>query len=43
MGGGSDSGAETAYGIAENQLAQTIASHGGFGLAKTIQHALEKK
>jgi Rod binding domain-containing protein len=42
MGGGSDSSAESAYGIAENQLAQTIASHGGLGLAKTIQRALEK-
>src|ERR1700722_2747828 len=41
LGGGSDSSAESAFGIAENQLAQTIAGHGGFGLAKTIQHALE--
>src|ERR1700679_3015186 len=41
LGGGSDSSAESAFGIAENQLAQTISEHGGFGLAKTIVHALE--
>jgi Rod binding domain-containing protein len=41
LGGGSDSSAESAFGIAENQLAQTIADHGGLGLAKTIRHALE--
>ena len=41
LGGGSDSSAESAFGIAENQLAQTIASHGGLGLAKTIQRALD--
>jgi flagellar protein FlgJ len=41
LGGGSDSGAESAYGIAENQLAQTISQHGGLGLAKTIERALE--
>jgi Rod binding domain-containing protein len=41
MGGGSDSSAESAFGIAENQLAQTISKNGGFGLAKTIQRALE--
>jgi Rod binding domain-containing protein len=41
MGGGSDSSAESAFGVAENQLAQTIASKGGFGLAKTIQRAME--
>jgi Rod binding domain-containing protein len=43
LGGGGDSAAESAYGLAENQFAQTIASRGGFGLAKTIQHALEKR
>ncbi len=42
LGGGSDSSAESAFGIAENQLAQTISAKGGFGLAKTIQHSLEK-
>jgi Rod binding domain-containing protein len=41
LGGGGDSSAESAYGLAENQFAQAIASRGGFGLAKTIQHALE--
>lgn len=41
LGGGSDSSAESAFGIAESQLAQTISQHGGLGLAKTIQHALE--
>jgi len=43
MGGGGDSAAESAYGMAENQFAQAISSRGGFGLAKTIQHALEKR
>jgi Rod binding domain-containing protein len=43
LGGGTDSSAESAFGIAENQLAQTISQHGGFGLAKTIQHALEPR
>jgi Rod binding domain-containing protein len=43
MGGGGDSAAESAYGMAENQFAQAIASRGGFGLAKTIQHALENR
>ncbi len=41
LGGGSDSSAESAYGVAESQLAQTIAAHGGFGLAKTIRRSLE--
>jgi Rod binding domain-containing protein len=41
LGGGTDSSAESAFGIAENQLAQTIADHGGFGLAKTIRQAME--
>jgi Rod binding domain-containing protein len=41
LGGGSDSSAESAFGIAESKLAQTIADHGGLGLAKTIRHALE--
>ncbi len=41
LGGGSDSSAESAFGIAENQLAQTISQNGGFGLAKTIQRSLE--
>ena len=43
MGGGEDSSAESAYGIAENQFAQAIASRGGFGLAKTSQHELESR
>ena len=42
LGGGSDSSAESAYGIAENQFAQTISAQGGFGLAKTIQRSLER-
>jgi len=41
LGGGSDSSAESAFGIAENQLAQTISQNGGFGLAKTIQRSIE--
>jgi Rod binding domain-containing protein len=43
LGGGSDSSAETAFGMAENQFAQTIAAKGGFGLAKTVQHAIERE
>ena len=42
LGSGSDSASESAFGIAESQFAQAIASHGGFGLAKTIQHSMEK-
>ncbi len=42
LGGGSDSSAESAFGMAENQFAQTISERGGFGLAKTIEHSLEK-
>ena len=42
LGGGTDSSAESAFGIAENQFAQTISEHGGFGLAKTIERSLEK-
>ncbi len=41
LGGGSDSSAESAFGIAENQFAQTISQRGGFGLAKTIEKSLE--
>ena len=43
LGGGSDSSSETAFGMAENQFAQSIAASGGFGLAKTIQRAVEKE
>jgi Rod binding domain-containing protein len=42
LGGGSDSSAESAFSIAENEFAQTISEHGGFGLAKTIQRALDQ-
>jgi Rod binding domain-containing protein len=41
LGGGSDSSAESAFGVAETQFAQSISEHGGFGLAKTIERALE--
>ena len=41
LGGGSDSSAESAFGIAENQFAQAISQRGGFGLAKTIEKSLE--
>ena len=41
LGGGTDSSAESAFGIAESQFAQTIADKGGLGLAKTIRHALD--
>jgi Rod binding domain-containing protein len=43
LGGGSDSSAETAFGMAENQFAQAVAASGGFGLAKTIQQAVEQE
>ena len=39
LGSGSDSGSESAMGLAETQFAQAIASQGGFGLAKTIERA----
>jgi Rod binding domain-containing protein len=40
LGSGSDSGSESAMGLAETQFAQAIASHGGFGLAKTIERSV---
>jgi len=43
LGGGSDSGSETAFGMAENQFAKAIAGSGGLGLAKTIQRAVERE
>jgi flagellar protein FlgJ len=43
LGGGSDSGSETAFGMAENQFAKAISDSGGLGLAKTIQRAVEKE
>jgi len=40
LGSGSDSGSESAMGLAETQFAQAIASQGGFGLAKTIERSV---
>jgi flagellar protein FlgJ len=40
LGSGSDSGSESAMGMAETQFAQAIASQGGFGLAKTIERSV---
>jgi flagellar protein FlgJ len=40
LGSGSDSGSESAMGMAETQFAQAIASQGGFGLAKTVERSV---
>jgi Rod binding domain-containing protein len=38
-----DSGEESAMGMAETQFAQALASHGGFGLAKTIEKSMTRQ
>jgi Rod binding domain-containing protein len=43
LGSGSDSGSESAMGLAETQFAQAIASHGGFGLAQTIERSVSRE
>jgi Rod binding domain-containing protein len=43
LGSGSDSGSESAMGLAETQFAQAISSQGGFGLAKTIERSVESQ
>jgi Rod binding domain-containing protein len=40
LGSGSDSGSQSAMGLAETQFAQAISSQGGFGLAKTIERSV---
>jgi Rod binding domain-containing protein len=38
----SDNASETAMGMAQTQLAQAMASRGGFGLANTIEKAMSR-
>jgi flagellar protein FlgJ len=38
-----DNGEESAMGMAETQFAQALASHGGFGLAKTIEKSMTRQ
>ena len=42
VGDDADNASETAMGMAQTQLAQAIASRGGFGLASTIERAMTK-
>ena|SRR5579884_2298848 len=42
LGSGDDQTASTAMGMADEFLAQAIAKHGGFGLAKTIDRQFER-
>ena len=42
LGDDADNASETALGMAQTQLAQSVASHGGFGLARTIERAMTK-
>jgi Rod binding domain-containing protein len=42
LGDDTDNAAETAMGMAQTQLAQAIASRGGFGLASTIERAMTR-
>jgi Rod binding domain-containing protein len=42
LGGGDDSASGTAFSFAEQELATSMAQHGGIGLAKLIASALEK-
>jgi Rod binding domain-containing protein len=42
LGDDADDASETALGMAQTQLAQAMASHGGFGLASTIERAMTK-
>jgi len=43
LGGGDESASGTAFGFAEQQLATTMAQHGGIGLARLVQSGLEKE
>lgn len=43
MGAGEDQSSSTALELAEEQLAQVMASGGGLGLAKLVEHALTNK
>jgi Rod binding domain-containing protein len=42
LGDDADNASETALGMAQTQLAQAIASRGGFGLANTIERAMTR-
>jgi Rod binding domain-containing protein len=42
LGDDADDASETAMGMAQTQLAQAMASRGGFGLASTIERAMTK-
>jgi Rod binding domain-containing protein len=42
LGGGDDSASGTAFSFAEQELAVSMAQHGGLGLAKLIASGLEK-
>ena len=43
LGSGGDESADAAFGLGEEQLAQSIAKGGGLGLAKMIDRALERE
>jgi Rod binding domain-containing protein len=43
LGGGDEGASGTAFGFAEQQLATTMAQHGGIGLAALIRSGLEKQ
>jgi len=42
LGGGDEGASGTAFSFAEQQLATTMAQHGGIGLASLVQAGLEK-
>jgi Rod binding domain-containing protein len=42
LGDDADNASETAMGMAQTQLAQAMASRGGFGLASTIERAMTR-
>ena len=41
LGTGEDQASDAAFGLGEEQLAKTLASHGGFGLSKVIDVGLK--
>jgi Rod binding domain-containing protein len=40
LGTGDDQSADAAFGLGEEELAKSLASHGGFGLARLIESGL---
>jgi Rod binding domain-containing protein len=42
LGDDADDASETAMGMAETQLAQAMASHGGFGMAHMIERIMDR-